>query len=118
MKELYWIGSSKEDLIKLPNDVKNTFGYGLYLAQLGEKYYNSKVLKGFGSADIVELIDKDTSGTYRAIYTTKIKNAIYVLHVFQKKSKQGIATPKKDIDLVETRLKHVLEINKLKKETI
>jgi phage-related protein len=66
---------------------------------------NAKALKGFGSADVIELIESDSAGTYRAVYTVKMADFVYMLHVFQKKSKQGIKTPQADIDLVHKRLK-------------
>lgn len=105
MKALAWIGSSKKDLDNLPDGISHAFGYGLYLAQKGEKHTNSKPLKGFGSANIIELIEKDESGTYRAVYTIQMKNIVFVLHVFQKKSKHGIETPQQDIELIKNRLK-------------
>ena len=104
-KRLIWIGSSKKDLEDLPEDIVRAFGYGLYRAQVGEQHENAKILKGFGGAGVLELIESDGDGTYRAVYTIQMKEIVFVLHVFQKKSKQGIATPKKDIDLVKHRLK-------------
>lgn len=88
--------------------------FGLRLAQAGKKHPKGKPLKGFGGANVIELIDSDGSGTYRAVYTAKMPNTIFVLHVFQKKSKHGIATPKQDIDLIKSRLKRAQEIYKEK----
>ncbi len=105
MKPLFWVGSSKRDLDKLPDDIKSSFGHALYLAQHGERYLRSKIMKGFGGAGIIEIIERGASGTFRAIYTIKMAKAVFVLHVFQKKSKSGIATPKKEIDLIKRRLK-------------
>lgn len=105
LKALEWIGSSKKDLLSLPKQIRRTFGFGFYLAQIGLQHENAKVLKGFGGANVVEIIDMDESGTYRAVYTVKIKDAVFVLHIFQKKSKQGIKTPKADMDLIHSRLK-------------
>jgi len=112
LKKLIWIGSSKKDLLKLPEDIINFFGYGLYLAQMGDLHEDSKILKGFGSADIIELIESDQSGTYRAVYTVKMAGVVFVLHVFQKKSKHGIKTPQSDIELIKNRLKQAQEIYK------
>lgn len=105
MKALNWIGSTKKDLLSLPKEIRKTFGFGLYLAQTGLMHENAKPLKGFGGASVIEIIDMDRSGTYRAVYTVKIKDTIFVLHIFQKKSKQAIKTPKEDIDLIHSRLK-------------
>lgn len=105
LKELIWVSSSKKDLLKLPEDVIDFMGHGLYLAQVGEQHEDAKVLKGFGSADVIELIDTDSTGTYRAVYTIKMRDVVFVLHVFQKKSKSGIKTPQQDIDLIKNRIK-------------
>jgi phage-related protein len=105
MKPLYWVGSSKKDLKEMPEAIKDIFGFALFLAQQGQKHDKAKALKGFGSAGVLEVVESDEGGTYRAVYTIKIKAAVYVLHCFQKKSKSGIATPKSDIDLIKARLK-------------
>ena len=112
MKELVWIASSKKDLLKLPDHVIDFMGNGLQLAQNGKKDPHAKPLKGFGGTDVIELIDIDMSGTYRAVYTVKMKDIIFVLHVFQKKSKHGIATPKQDVELIKSRLKEAESIYK------
>lgn len=62
-------------------------------------------MKGFGSAGVLEIVEDDEGGTYRAVYTVKFKEAVFVLHVFQKKIKAGIATPKPDMDMIRSRLK-------------
>ncbi len=105
MKPLVWIASAKKDLMAMPDDVQDTFGYALHLAQAGEKHDQAKPLKGFGSAGVLEVVEDSDGGTYRAVYTVRFGNAVYVLHCFQKKSTHGIATPKPDIDLIRDRLK-------------
>jgi phage-related protein len=112
LKILYYVGSSEKDLKKLPEDTIDAFVYGLSLAQKGGKAAKAKVLQGFGGADVIELIDRDADGTYRAVYTVRMPKVIFILHVFQKKSKHGIATPKQDIDLIKSRLKRAQEIYK------
>ena len=104
-KPLEWIGSSHKDLMALPPDVRRMFGYALSLAQAGDQHDATKVLKGFGGAGVLEMVENDVGGTYRAVYTVKFAEAVFVLHCFQKKSKHGIATPKEDIDLIRIRLK-------------
>jgi len=104
-KQLCWIGSSKKDLMELPREVRRMIGYSLELAQAEQEDCDAKPLKGFGSADVREIVKNDSDGTYRAIYTVKFKEIIYVLHVFKKKSKTGIKTPKHEIELIENRLK-------------
>jgi phage-related protein len=105
MKPLYWLGPSKKDLKEMPDEIKDTFGFALFLAQQGQKHDQAKALKGFGSAGVLEIVERDQGGTYRAVYTVRFKEAVYVLHCFQKKSKTGIATPKPEIDLIKMRLK-------------
>jgi phage-related protein len=89
----------------LPTGVRRLVGYALSLAQVGDQHDAAKVLKGFGGAGVLEVIESDVGGTYRAVYTVKFKEAVFVLHCFQKKSKQGIATPKEDMDIIHARLK-------------
>ena len=104
-KPLKWVGSSYKDLLALPKEVRSLFGFALSLAQAGEKHESTKILKGFGGAGVLEVIEKDEHGTYRAVYTVKFEEAVFVLHAFQKKSKRGIATPKEDMDIIHARLK-------------
>ena len=104
-KPLYWVGSSKRDLVALPVDVRRFFGHALHLAQNGERHAAAKTLKGFGGAGVLEIVEDDSGGTYRAVYTVKFEEAVFVLHCFQKKSKSGIATPKKDMEIIHARLK-------------
>jgi phage-related protein len=104
-KELVWIGSTRKDMQALPLPVRRIFGYGLYAAQMGEKPPEAKPLKGFGSAGVLELIEDYKGDTYRAVYTVQFATKVYVLHVFQKKAKHGIATPKQELDLIIERLK-------------
>lgn len=105
MKPLFWLGSSKKDLLALPVDVRKFFGHALDTAQRGEQHKAAKVLKGFGSASVLEIVEDDTGGTYRTVYTVRFAEAIFVLHVFQKKSKRGIETPKPDMDIIRQRMK-------------
>jgi phage-related protein len=84
-------------------------GFALYLAQQGKKHQNAKPLKGFSGAGVLEVIEDCLGDTFRAVYTVKIAENIYVLHCFQKKSKRGIETPKQEIDLIRNRLKMAQE---------
>ena len=105
LRPLRWMGSAKKDLLAMPDEVRQTFGFALYHAQIGSLHPDAKPLKGFGSAGIVEIVEDWHGSAYRAVYTVRIAQAIYVLHCFQKKSKQGIETPKADMDLIRERLK-------------
>lgn len=104
LKPIVWIGSSRRDLKAFPKQVRSDIGQALYTAQMGETDPAAKPLKGFGGASVMEIIDRHDTNTYRAVYTVQFSNVIYVLHVFQKKSKRGIATPQKDIELIRRRL--------------
>ncbi|WNN42472.1 type II toxin-antitoxin system RelE/ParE family toxin [Winslowiella toletana] len=105
MKTLYWINSSKKDLQSLPEKDQDTFGFALHLAQCGDKHVQSKPLKGFGGAGVLEVVEDFFSDTYRAVYTVNFNDAVYVLHAFQKKSSSGMVTPKPDMDKIRERLK-------------
>ncbi|WP_448204046.1 type II toxin-antitoxin system RelE/ParE family toxin [Azospirillum sp. sgz302134] len=105
LKTVRWIGSSLKDLSRFPDDVKQVMGFGIFLAQAGEKHPDAKPLKGFGGAGVLEIVDDFDGDTYRAVYTVKFESSVYVLHAFQKKSKQGAATPQADIALIKARLK-------------
>jgi phage-related protein len=89
----------------MPDDVVDVFGFALHLAQLGRKHGQAKPLKGFGGAGVLEVIEDHKGDTYRAVYTVKIADIVYVLHCFQKKSTKGMETPKHEMDLIRERLK-------------
>jgi phage-related protein len=112
LKLLHWVGSAKRDLLFMPEPVVDLFGFALYLAQDGKKHEQAKPLRGFGSAGVLEVVEDWDRSTYRAVYTVRFESAVFVLHVFQKKSKHGAATPKADIDLIRERLKAAGEIAK------
>jgi phage-related protein len=105
LRRIAWLASTKKDLLALPDAVIDTFGYALHLAQSGQKHEQAKPLQGFGSAGVLEIVEDRRGSTYRAVYTVRFAHAVFVLHVFQKKSTRGIATPKPDLDLIRERLK-------------
>jgi len=104
VREIVWVGVSLDDLREFPKETQRAIGYTLYQAQLGEKSPNVKPLKGFGGAGVLEVVDDFDGDTYRTVYTVRLRTAVYVLHAFQKKSKHGIATSRRDIDLIKVRL--------------
>ncbi len=112
-RPLVWIGSSRRDLRAFPREVRREIGVGLYAAQLGAIDPAAKSLRGFGGASVIEIVSEDKGGSSRAVYTVRFVEAVYVLHAFQKKSKRGIATPRKDIDLIKRRL---IEAGRLHRE--
>jgi len=99
-----WIGSSRKDLRKFPRVVRRDFGQALYAAQQGETDPSAKPLRGFGGGSVLEIVTNYDGNTWRAVDTVRYSDAIYVLHAFQKKSKKGIATPQKEVDLIRQRL--------------
>jgi phage-related protein len=108
-KPVRWVGTSKEDLRIFPEEVRRQVGSALWDAQLGRKSPFAKPLKGFQGAGVLEVVDDFDGDSYRAIYTVRFAGVIYVLHAFQKKSKHGIATPRKELELIEKRLKRARE---------
>lgn len=112
LKPVIWIGSSRKDLRSLPAPVQDYIGYALYLAQLGGKHRDAKTLSGFGGASVQEIVVDYDRDTYRAVYTVRFPDRIYVLHAFKKKSKSGIAMPKSDLELIERRLKQAQQMER------
>jgi phage-related protein len=104
LKAVRWVGSSLKDVKSFPRAVRADIGTALFAAQKGESDPSAKPLKGFGGRGVMEIVTSHIGDTWRTVYTVRIQEAIYVLHAFQKKSKTGIATPKKEIDLVRRRL--------------
>lgn len=105
MKPVFWLGNSRDTVRQFPKEVRYEVGFALETAQEGGKAINVVPLVGFGGASVLEVITDGEGGTFRTVYTVRLKDAIYVLHAFQKKSKRGIATPKQDMALVRLRLK-------------
>jgi phage-related protein len=104
-KPLFWVASSLKDLRAFPADAQDVIGRALLDAQFGDRHPDAKPLQGFGGAGVVEVVLELRGDAYRAVYTVRLQDAIYVLHAFQKKSTRGIATPKYEIDLVRQRLR-------------
>lgn len=110
-KPIDWVGSSLKDLKSFPTTVQQAFGFGLYQVQMGETPASAKPLKG-KLTGVYELRETHDGNAYRAVYIARLKDKIYILHCFQKKSKSGISTPQKDIALIEQRLKLAKEDSK------
>lgn len=111
-KELVWVASSLSDLRAFPEEVRQAMGFALYLAQTGGKHVAAKPLRGYRGAGVVEVVGIHDGDTYRTVYTVHFSDVVYVLHAFQKKSKRGIATPKHDMEIVNTRLELARQIHK------
>lgn len=105
IREINFVGSARSDIRSFPEEVKEDIGYALYEAQIGKKPASAKPLKGFGGAGVLEIIENHAGDTYRAVYTVRFLTVVYVLHCFQKKSKRGLKTPQKEIEMIKRRLK-------------
>jgi len=103
-KPVRWVGSSRRDLRAFPAPARRAIGQALYAAQRGEEYPSVKGLQGFGGRSVLEIVAAYAGDAYRAVYTVRFEDAIYVLYAFHKKSKRGISTPQKEIDLIKHRL--------------
>jgi phage-related protein len=108
-KPVHWMGSSRAELRRFPEDVRRRVGFALWRAQIGGKAAYAKPMKGFGGTGVLEIVNDFDGDTYRTIYTVRFKDAIYVLHAFQKKSTRGIATPRIQLAVIEERLKRAKE---------
>jgi phage-related protein len=104
-KPCIFVGASRRELKVLPAQVQKEIGYALYEAQCGDKPISAKPLKGFGGAGVLEIVENFVGDTYRAVYTVRFAEAVYVLHAFQKKSKRGIATSKATLEIIRTRMR-------------
>ncbi|HWE39392.1 MAG TPA: type II toxin-antitoxin system RelE/ParE family toxin [Isosphaeraceae bacterium] len=104
-RPLFWVGSSRDDLLALPREVRQVFGFALWLAQNGGRHVDAKVLRGFGGAGVLEVVASHHGNAFRLIYTVRFAEAVYILHAFQKKSKAGIKTPQADREMIRRRLR-------------
>ena len=102
LRPLLWVGSSLKDLRSFPEAVQDVMGYALFRAQLGERHPAAKALRG-KLRGLMEIVDEYRGNAYRVIYTTKLTSVIYALHVFRKKATRGIATPKREVELMQAR---------------
>ena len=110
LKPVIWVGSSRKDLREFPELVRDHMGYALYIAQSGGKHRDTKTLSGFSGAGVLEIITDYRGDTFRAVYTLRYAWAVYVLHAFQKKSKTGRTTPRRDMELIKQRLQEAEQI--------
>ncbi len=104
-KPVSWMGTSRRDLKNFPKFIRQRFGHALWEVQKGEHPDHAKILRGFGGASVLEIREEYEGNAFRAVYSVGFLGVVYVLHVFQKKSKKGIKTPAKDLSLINRRLK-------------
>jgi phage-related protein len=108
-KPITWLGDSLERLRGFPEEVKDDVGAALMWAQMGDQHADAKPLRGFGGASVLEVVENHYGDTYRAVYTVRFKERIYV-HCFQKKSKKGRETPRHEINLIQQRLEQARKL--------
>ena len=108
-KPLVWRGSSRRDFMAFPRSAQRDMGYALFLAQMGERHARmAKTLKGFGGASVIEIRESYHGAAYRAVYTVRYEDTVYVLHAFQKKSTKGVETPSVELELIKRRLSELI----------
>ena len=110
LKPVIWLGDTLRELTSFPARVQDEVGYALFLAQRGDKHIAARPLKGLG-AGVLEVVSDHRGDTFRAVYTVRLVDRVFVLHVFQKKSKRGSATPQADVDLIRRRLKQAVAMS-------
>ena len=115
-KPVAWIGAAYDELMDLPAEVRRKVGYALHFAQAGAKHDTCKPLKGFKGAGVLEVVENYDGDTYRAVYTVKFADVVYVLHCFQKKSTKGIATPRQTMELIKKRLQQASAIHQAQEQ--
>jgi phage-related protein len=104
-RPLFFIGSSKKDLRALPDDVKDVFGQALLDVQYGDYPPGARPFGEGLPREIMKLSEDFDGNTYRAVYTVAFADVVYVLDVFMKKARTGIATPKVDRQRVRARFR-------------
>jgi len=109
LKDVVWVGDSREQVQQFPKGARRTVGQALRFAQRGDKHPKAKPMTGIGPG-VLEIVARHGTDTYRAVYAVSVGERIYVLHCFQKKSTKGIKTPKKEIDLIKQRLRQAKQM--------
>jgi len=112
LSPVIWVGSSRKDLRRFPAPVLDHVGYALYVAQCGGRHRDTKTLSGFDGAGVVEIVTDWRGDTFRAVYTVRYAKTVFVLHAFQKKSKTGRETTRRDVALIKQRLREAEQIMK------
>jgi len=110
LEPVVWMGDSLLRLREFPKPVREELGFALFQAQLGKTHIRVKPLKGLGSG-VLQAVSDYRGDTFRAIFTVRLPGKVYVLHVFQKKSRKGISTPKSAIELMRQRLKLATQLH-------
>lgn len=118
MKPLTWMGSSLKDVRDFPEEVKDVVGHALQEVQFGRKPLSARTLTGFGGGGVLEVIEDFQTDTYRVVYTVEFQRVVYVLHVFKKKSKKGVRTPREDLETIRLRLRWAEELDRSRRMVV
>lgn len=116
LRPVVWLGNSKKNIQAFPTGAQKLIGDELQLIQFGKMPKNAKPFKGVGSG-VFEIAIRFDKEAYRTVIAVQLGKKIYVLHAFQKKSKQGIETPKQDVDVIKRRYRDAQELAKHAQET-
>ena len=100
MKDVVWVGDSRERLRRFPKEIRRSIVKALEYAQLGDKHPTAKPMRGIGPG-VLQIVVRHSTNAYRVVYTVSIRERVYVLHCFEKKSTRGVRTPKREIDLIK-----------------
>ena len=109
MRDVIWVGDSRERLRRFPKEARQAIGKALEYAQLGDKHPTAKPMRGIGTG-VLQIVARHSTNAYRAVYTVSIRERVYVLHCFEKKLTRGVRTPKREIDLIKQRLRRAREM--------
>jgi len=108
-RPISWIKAARKDFDKFPPEAQAICATVLVEAANGGKHEMAKPLLGLG-AGVLEVALAYRGNAFRVVYALQLEDAVWVVHAFQKKSTQGIKTPKHEIDLIKSRLKQLREM--------
>jgi len=109
LRPVVWLGDSRRKLRDFPEGARKLLGDELQLMQFGGMPKDAKPFKGIGSG-VLEIALRYASEAYRVVLALQIGRRIYILHAFQKKSKRGIETPRRDVELIKQRYAEAKEL--------
>ena len=109
LRAVVWLGNAKKNLREFPVEARKLIGDELQLLQFGGMPKDVKPFKGIGSG-VLEIAVRYDKDAYRTVVAVQLGKKLYVLHAFQKKSKRGIETPKRDVELIKQRYKEAKEL--------
>lgn len=109
LRAVVWMGDAKKNLQEFPMGARKLIGDELQLLQFGGMPRDTKPFKGVGSG-VLEIAVRYDKDAYRTVVAVQLGTKLYVLHAFQKKSKRGVETPKRDVELIKQRYREAKEL--------